>query len=216
MKPLISFFCCLFILTATAGAQTHYVTDVIKVTLRTGPAMDRKIIAMLRSGQQLEIIEKGEEWSHVRVSPEKDGWLLTRFIQSGQPCKDRLAQLQASYDVLIDNSGEPARELRRLNSENAALKNGLAGTRQKLAALKSSHQKLVEDTADVRAIRGQRDRLSKELGETRERLAAVSDDLDRVRRKSNMWWFLIGAGVLLMGLIVGVNMRSRKKRSSYY
>jgi SH3 domain protein len=216
MKPLIAFLCIIFILTTAVQAQTQYVTDTIKVTMRTGPAMDRKIIAMLASGQPVEIIERGEEWSHVRISPEKDGWLLTRFIQSSLPCKDQLVQLQASYDVLTDNSGEPARELKRLNAENASLKNALSANRQELGALQSTHRKLMDDTADVRAIREQRDRLSRELGETRTRLAAVSADLDRARRKSNMWWFLIGAGVLLLGFIVGANMRSRKKRSSYY
>ena len=216
MKPLIAFVCFLFILTAAAQAQTQYVTDTIRVTLRTGPAMDRKIIAMLPSGQPVEIIERGEEWSHVRVSPEKDGWLLTRFIQSSLPCKDQLAQLQASYDVLLDNSGEPARELKRLTAENASLKNALATSRQELGSLQSTHRKLMDDTADVRAIREQRDRLSRELGDTRNRLTAVSADLDQARRKSNMWWFLIGAGVLLSGIIVGLSMRSRKKRSSYY
>ena len=56
---LVGFFMTIF--SAIGFAETMYVTDVIKLTLRSGPSTEYKILAVVESGQQLEIIEPGEE-----------------------------------------------------------------------------------------------------------------------------------------------------------
>ncbi|MFH1982826.1 MAG: TIGR04211 family SH3 domain-containing protein [Pseudomonadota bacterium] len=199
-----------------AAAQNHYITDSIQVTLRSGPAMDRKIIAMLNSGQPLEVIEKGEEWSQVRLPSGREGWVLTRLIQTELPLKVHLTQLQQRYDALLANSGTPAGELKRLGEENTALSEALAQTRQQLADLAKAHRQLEDTSANASAIRDQRDRLAKEVAEVRSRLDVLSREVTAARSKNNMWWFMAGAGVLLLGFVIGLSMRSRRKRSSYY
>jgi len=57
-----------------------YVTDSLKLTLRSGPSSNDKILAVVTSGQQLEIQEKGEKWSKVSAPSGKQGWVLTRYL----------------------------------------------------------------------------------------------------------------------------------------
>jgi SH3 domain protein len=49
----------ILIFTISAQAESMYVTDVLKATLRTGPSTDYKIIKMVESGQKIELIEPG-------------------------------------------------------------------------------------------------------------------------------------------------------------
>ena len=46
--------------TSALYAQTVYIVDSFKVTMRTGPSNENKIISMLPSGTKLEIMEEKE------------------------------------------------------------------------------------------------------------------------------------------------------------
>jgi len=43
------------------------VTDSFKVTLRTGPSSENKIIAMPSSGQPVKVLDSRGNWSHLRL-----------------------------------------------------------------------------------------------------------------------------------------------------
>ncbi len=69
----------LSVMEQTSWAQKAYVTDSLKITLRTGPSIENKIISMLDSGQPVEVLESIGEWSRVLVlgaaeSARKDGY----------------------------------------------------------------------------------------------------------------------------------------------
>jgi len=68
------------ILPAASRAETVYVSEEFEITMRTGPGNDRKIISLIKSGNTMEILEKGQEWSMVRIPSGKEGWVLTRYI----------------------------------------------------------------------------------------------------------------------------------------
>ena len=54
---------CLFLLSTAVLAETkYYINDSMKVTMRTGPATDRKIIALLSVGQEVEILKAEDEF----------------------------------------------------------------------------------------------------------------------------------------------------------
>jgi len=73
----------------SSWATKVYVTDSFKVTLRTGPSTQNKIIAMPSSGQPVEILDSSEDWSYVRLlghgEGNKEGWMLSRYLVSRLP-----------------------------------------------------------------------------------------------------------------------------------
>ena len=62
-----------------------YVTDITKITMRTAPNSDNKIIQMLESGSVVNILERSGAWSKVRSKNGKEGWALTRFLVNKKP-----------------------------------------------------------------------------------------------------------------------------------
>jgi len=65
-------------------ATEAYVSDSFEITFRTGPGVDRKIIATLRSGDRVQVLEAGETWSRIRPFREgisdTEGWVLSRYL----------------------------------------------------------------------------------------------------------------------------------------
>ena len=104
MKSIVGYalFIQLIILISTlpAQAESMYVTDVLKVTLRTGPSTDNKIIKMVESGQKIAVIEPGQEWSLVRLDDGNEGWILNRYMISDETNKIKLVKLESKHSKL--------------------------------------------------------------------------------------------------------------------
>jgi len=83
MKSFIVFFIVLF--STVVQAETMYVGDIIKITVRTGPGINHKIVAMINSGERVEVLKPEDEWSLVRITNGKEGWVLSRFLKSKEP-----------------------------------------------------------------------------------------------------------------------------------
>ncbi len=48
-------------------AEQAYVTDNLKITLRTGPSTSNKIIVMLSSGNLVDLLGSEGDWSQIRT-----------------------------------------------------------------------------------------------------------------------------------------------------
>ena len=199
-----------------AQAQTWYVTDSLQITLRTGPQLDRKITAMLKSGQSMEIIEKGDEWSQVVLPSGREGWVLNRFIKTEVPVKVQLEVLQKKYETLVEGAAEPLKKLKEIDGENIKLRSSLGETKRNLVELQKSYTELRKTTADARRIKKERDQLSKKLSDQSKETRQLKTALAAAEKKSTLWWFITGACVLLFGFIIGFAVRPRRKRSSLY
>jgi len=161
--------------------RSAYLTDSIDITLRSGPGIDYKILAMLQLGQKIDILAQQNQWSKIRTAAGREGWVANRFIDAAVPYRVKFDQLQAEHESLV--------------SEYAALKKASDQLRQENRALEENLGSRVEHSDD---------RVSELLEENR-----------RLRRKADrqvLWWFLAGAGVLLLGILMGRRSRKEKRR----
>ena len=101
MRLSVIFFLCFFLMVIPAHSETKYITDEIRVMVRSDPGGDRRIIAMPMSGTRVEVLKQSEDgWSKVRLPNEKEGWLLTRYLSQGLPSKEVVAKLKSENEVL--------------------------------------------------------------------------------------------------------------------
>jgi SH3 domain protein len=92
---------CLFLLSTAVLAETnYYINDSMKITMRTGPATDRKIIALLGVGQEVEVLKSENEWTMVRLLNGKEGWVISRFLTSQTPDSIQLEALMKNHSTL--------------------------------------------------------------------------------------------------------------------
>jgi SH3 domain protein len=124
MKKLNAWFWMVLIATlilpAVSKADTVYVSEECEITMRTSPGNDRKIISMIKSGNAMEILEKGPEWSMVRIPSGKEGWVLNRYITTSQPSAMVLERVRKDYDVLAAKYKELKERFDRLDAQKKA------------------------------------------------------------------------------------------------
>jgi len=201
---------------STALADTYYVSDAFQVTMRTGPAVDRKIVKILSSGQPLEMVEKGDEWSQIRLPDGQEGWALTRFLTSSTPARLRLEALQRRFDALKERAAKGDTQASTLAEENKSLQTQLTQTTKQLEATTADYDSLRQASADVLKIKSDRDRLATQTAAQSDRIARLESDLSAARSKRNLYWFLGGAGVFVVGLGFGLALRSKRRRPTLY
>ncbi len=187
-------------------------SDIIEITLRTGPTTDNKIIAMLPSDTQLEILEEEEGWSRVRTAGGKEGWTLSRYLTDQQPKTLAIADLKEKLTTLSQACQEPGETITRLQAENDTLGKSLASTRDEQAKLQRQYADLRHNAANVLAIRDELHSATERLKSTTAELAQVTDENRSLRTSAKLRWFLAGAGVVLFSWLFGYLMGNRQKR----
>jgi SH3 domain protein len=204
-----------FTMGATAAmASTLYVTEDFEITMRTGPGVDRKIIALIRSGQRVEEISTSEEWTEIRLPSNKTGWVLTRYLSPKEPCAMVKERLQTEFTQIQTEKAELETKNTDLEAENQRLEAQLASTQASLERVTGDFDSLKTESTDFLKLKSQFRKVTAELEETKTKADKFEDETGRLLRNQNIKWFLAGAGVLLIGFIIGFSSRRQKRRSS--
>ena len=195
-------------------AETMYVTDVLKLTLRSGPSTEHKILSVVESGQQIELLEPGEDWSLVRAANGKEGYVLTRYLMPDPTHNVRLVQLQGKHKALMQQAATLLEENTRLKKESRELKTNLDGNEKNLKKLRVDYEKLKAGSAEYIELKEKYKTASGQLSEQTKRAEALDEELRSIEINQYIKWFLAGSGVLLVGFIVGYSARRQRRRPS--
>lgn len=197
-----------------AGAQELYVLDNIPITLRAGQGTQYRIIAMISSEHALTRLEDGDGWTRIRTEKGDEGWVLTRYLTRQKPARLALAALEKEYAALQERSGDPEEELNRLRDENRHLQEQLSGLENTLQKLDREYETLQHESTDYLEVRSRLERLTAQYEEESQRAADCEAALSVIESRVHIYWFISGAGVLLLGFVLGLSMRRKNRRSS--
>ena len=204
----------------TVQAEKRYVTDQFKITLRSGESSSHKIIKMLPSGTELELLgsNKATGYSSVRTKDGKTGYVLTRQLMKIPSARDRLAKAQERLQELQAEPDALSSRLSRLQGQHQALQ-------QSYATLKSEKERLDKELESIRRTASNAIRISNERNELRKMVAKLTREVEDLKQEnrelsndSNQKWFLIGAAIIILGIILGLilpHLRFQKRKSSW-
>lgn len=204
---------------AAAFAQTVYVTDQFEITMRRGPSTQNAITRMLDSGDALEVLEVDSEtgYTRVRTSGGTEGWVLSRYLMNTVDARSQLANMQQRLAALRNESGDQGKALDDLSQQNRA-------NEQRIAELESQNQKLAAELADIRRTAADVLRINEDNRTLRETLSdaeikinTLEQENDRLASRNQQNWFLIGAAVLSVGILLGLVLPRipRNRRGRY-
>jgi len=202
-----------FVLATGGLAETVYVVDSIKVAVRSGPGNDYKSIGLVESGNQLEVVKTEDEWSVVRLGDGSEGYVLTRYLTTTAPAKFRLDQFQEKNKSLAAKVAELTEENQNLKAENEKLAAAAAEGRSAISALRSEFDSFRQGASDVTALKARHDALVGELARNKQMIAQLELQAGDVMNPNYIYWFLAGAGVLLVGFLTGFSVRRQRRRS---
>lgn len=217
MKKLLALLClCLW--TVGAQAQTLYVSDQLEIQLRSGATNQHRILRMLPSGTPLEILEvdQAEGWSRVRAPSGVEGWVLSRFLMPERAARDRLAAAEQRMARLEQENRELNATIRELRGEKEAVS-------QERSKLDQTSRQLTQELEEIRRTASSALALDAENKELKTRILGVEREIQtlqqenaRLRDRTSRDWFMVGAGVVVLGIIIGLiipRIRFRRKSS---
>jgi SH3 domain protein len=198
----------------TVGAETAYVTDSIRLSLRSGPANDQKFLGVVESGQTVDIIKAGEEWTQVRTANGIEGYILSRYLTNQAPAKFRVDQLQEKNKHLSGQVAALMEENQRLKAESEKLAGTITTGRQQIDSLRSEFEAFKKEAAHVTELKEKCDALGSELAQKQDEIMRLKNQANEILNPTNIYWFLAGAGVLLVGFLTGFSIKRKRRWSS--
>lgn len=160
--------------TATEVKFVHFTDSNIPV--RRGKGEQYKIMKFVKDGNQVEFFEENGNWAKVRLQNGTEGWMLKRYLSDEKP---------------------PVEQVRELRKENEQLKTG--------------NEKLTRDLKKIKELQPtSSEELEKLQTSAEEKLAIglnecnkIKDEYKASQEVNKIMWFLSGAGVLLVGWLIG-------------
>lgn len=205
-------------ITLTVQAETRYVTDELEIDLRSGTSLQHRILRMIPSGTQLEILERDEAtgYTKVRTASGVEGWILSRYLTTTPPARVRLADTEKKLTELEIQSRERMAKLSQSDQE-------FLKTSEELVRVKDENLKLNKQLADIQRTASSALAIDAENKDLKNRLMQTEREQETLRQENMALhdrtardWFMIGAGVLIVGIILGLiipRIRVRKRSS---
>ena len=195
---------------SSAQDDVRYIIDTVVVTVREQANDSSRVLARVKSGDEVRLTgESADPYQRVVLEDGTTGWLDTRYLSQRQVARveaetlrDELTALQALYT-----------ESREVQAE----------TEQSLIRLSDDFRIVNEELESLRGSAGNPTDAELKLEQVSEKLSIADAEADRLLRlnkelkeSADTRWFLIGAGVLLAGIVLGLALpKGGKKRSSW-
>ncbi len=202
-----------------AVGDVNYISDVLSVPMRSGPSPGHRIVHRgLPSGTHLTILAVDEEatFTQVRTLKGLEGWVRTQYL-IGQPIgrvklkavEKRLQKLQTKMGAESEartsiqaKYNEAEANNKKLNSQVDTLTKELTELKRIAADPINEHSRNVELTQQNTRLVGEVDELASKAR--------------RLEENIQLQWLLYGGALVLIGLIIGVFLKSRPRQQTSY
>ncbi len=193
-----------------AWAETMYVSDILKITLRSGAGTDHKILKMLESGQRVEVVDSNEQWAKVQLPNGTEGWVLKRFITPEKTSRLVLEKLGKKHEQLLAQFSARQKENTQLKDENKRISTELEKNITSLGNTSKEYETLKKNSADFLKLETNYKNATAQLSEQTQ----LNEKLIKENVQNYIKAGLCGAGVLLLGFIIGFATKRPRQRSS--
>ena len=202
----------------TSGyAETQYVSDDLVITLRTGQGNQFEIIKTLSSGTRLEILEQTDTgYTKVKTEAGLEGWVRTQYLTKEPIAAIKLEKAEAKIGKLNEKVASLQEDLNSLRKDKTQLD-------ANYTKLREEHQSATKELTSLNEIASRPKQLATENKDLRLQYEKISDELVLLKQENQVLkdrskrnWFLAGAGVVILGMLIGLiipKLRFRKKDS---
>ena len=218
-RKAILYWLLLLLLPGLLSAETRYVTDIAKITLRTGESTSHRILKILDSGTQVEALGDNKDTGYTKVRYEDQiGYMLTNKLMNEPSARERVVTLEKELQDLKTAPGEVGQRLADLQQRY----NNLLAAHEELQAVK---QKQEQELQSIQRTASNAIRISNERNELRQQVVGLTRNVAELRQQnqdlnnnSTRDWFLIGAGVIIAGILIGLilpHLRFQRRRNTW-
>ncbi len=187
--------------------------------MRTGPSTQNSVIRNLNSGDSVTVLEETEDGDYVRVRTDsgEEGWALRRYLIDTPIARTELAAAERNLAQARDRVNE-------LETIVADLSEQLDTVTQRMQEAETAATTLNTELVDVRSvsanaltIRDRNESLRRRVNELDQLVDELTVQNRALGSRATREWFVVGAGVLSTGIVLGLVIPSlrRKRRAGW-
>lgn len=216
-----------------ALAEKLYVRDLVIINLRAEPTREAETLGLLRTGDSFEVLAEEGRYLHVRNEAGEQGWIDKQYavpeppsllhVRKAQEDARRLArELEEANGRALKAETELADALSQLSDERRegvqkmkATSSEAGGLKKELAKLKKKYDALLAKSGNVIEIDAERERLAQQNTKLGAELETLGEEAESLGEAYAVKWFFAGAGVLVVGWVIGIMTGKKKKNRAY-
>jgi SH3 domain protein len=226
-RKIMSVFFFIFAIILTAAiksvfADTRYVSDELIISVRDGQNQDDNVLGHIRTGTAVDVLEEKERYFRIKTEDGLEGWVQKQYIISEKPnariiedLRNEINEQDSLSDKLLAKKTINEIRIRELEQEVNINQKNTAKAKSELIELNKKYKKLLSNSENT-------DELIKKLEKSKQLDSKLKAEISNLKKgsqnplKSSMIQpFLAGAGVLIVGFILG-GLARRRKRSKFY
>ena len=201
-------------------AETRYVSDSLNITLRRGQGTGFQILRTLKSGTALQVLQTDSDsgYSQVRTPGGTEGWVLTRFLMNEPSAraqlgaaKSRATELEAKHKAMSEQIALLTSEKKELENRRSNLDKSHSQLSKELKRIKTTAGRALEMEGENKVLRSKVIKLERDN-------QALSQENETLKDRNARDWFMVGAGVAILSLLLGLILArfgGRRKTSSW-
>ncbi len=198
MKKLIITVLFTLLVAPAALAANRYISDELFTYMHSGPNNTYRIIGSIDAGSQVQLlnVNRENEYTQIRDSRGRTGWVQSKFVTNKESMAIRLPRVEKE---LAEVKKQLANARQSSDTEKAGLVDSLETRNQQIAELENKYSEISDQLTSVET----------ENRELRAKLDTQKDDM-------LLKYFTYGGGVAGIGLLFGLilpHLIPRKKRS---
>ena len=199
-------------------ADTLYVSDTtLEANLRSGTSQDNRIIGMLRPGTKVTLTSEQDGWAKVTLEDGRTGWILRRYLSERPPWRETAERLQKENEQLRTKLNTVRTDYQRMMQKSTELQKQMDSQQSELLSAQSDYEELKKSSTNYLNLKMAYENLQNEARQTKAKLDELEKGYGKLKTSRALRWFLSGAGVLILGWIIGSSMaRVKRRRSSDY
>ena len=201
-------------------AEERYITDQFEITLRSGESTSHKILRMLPSGFRVELLgtNGASGYYNVRLPDGKQGYVLTRQLMKIPSARDRLVTAEKRLQELQQEPGKLSAQLAKLQGDYQKLQTGHQGLLKEKETLDKELESIRRTASNAIQISNERNELRKMVAQLTHQVEELKQENRELSNNSNQQWFLIGAGIVVLGIVLGLilpHLRFQRRKNSW-
>ena len=207
-------------ISSPAQAKTAYISDEVKVAMRSGASNGHRILKFLRSGTAFTVLgtSDDEKFIEIELSDGKTGWVATENVMDIPSARERLVSANNKLSQVRQENKDLKSTIAKLRAEGKQLKSEVNTLQNERTRLSNSLDDLKITAANPLALSKKNTQLKNDLSKAEATVAKLDKDNQQLRSNVAQEWFMIGGAVSLGSLIVGLiltRINWKRKRESW-
>jgi len=216
MKKLNILTSILIILTFKVSAQSFvYITDELDLPIRSDKNFGNNIIRLLPSGTELSLLQSTEDgWAQIQFD-DTIGWIKTFYLSSNPSAREELKKLTREYNsntLLISKLSDEKEELEK---QLKSIKNDNTNLIIQSSKLQAEKEHIEQTYQDALKIEHENEKLIQNNLQLKAELQLAENNTQIQKDTSSRNWFIVGAIVLFLGMIIGLIVPNLLKRRRF-